>query len=96
MNFEVASDIVGLLSGVLLVITAVRADHVQSALQPLLRAISRGKNTAQVEQNAESVAGAIERDLQGWTWLDRWSLRGGMGLLLVSFFLKMIHHGCSC
>ncbi len=40
---------------------------------------------------AGTIVTALEGELTKWSWVDRWSLRAGAGLLVLSYALKRWH-----
>lgn len=40
---------------------------------------------------APTIVKGLEEELTKWTWIDRWSLRAGAGLLVAAYLLKLMH-----
>lgn len=105
MSLEAWSDALGLLSGVALLVTAWRNDGLYGFVDRLRAAVAEaGKGqqagtpeplsatrsvAAEPDKMASSVISALEAELTTWSWVDRWSLRMGAFLLLLSYGLKV-------
>jgi len=94
MNLEVASATLGLLSGLVLSITAWRNDRLLLKVSSLKKKVeAAAAQNAQDEMAAPTVA-SLEADVNKWTWLDRWSLRIGVMLLFASFGCSLANSLC--
>ena len=103
MTSEGWSDLSGLISGVALLITAVRNDGLYVFVDKLRTAVeTTRKQAAEAAQSAdtskpkpppdklaEPITKALEAELTKWSWIDRWSLRVGAFFLLLSYGIKV-------
>lgn len=103
MASEGWSDLSGLISGVALLITAVRNDGLYVFVDKLRTAVeTTRKQAAEAAQSAEPskpepppdklaepITKALEAELTKWSWIDRWSLRVGAFFLLLSYGIKV-------
>lgn len=103
MTSEGWSDLSGLISGVALLITAVRNDGLYVFVDKLRTAVeTTRKQVAEAAQSeetskpkpstdklAEPITKALEAELTKWSWIDRWSLRVGAFFLLLSYGIKV-------
>lgn len=90
MSLETWSDVCGLVSGILLVVTAWRNDGLYGFVDNLRKAVAEAKAKARPDDPlAPDVIAALEGELTKWSWIDRWSLRGGAVFLIVAFLLKL-------
>ena len=90
MNLENGSDLSGFLGSIALVITAWRNDGLYGFVDKLRKSVVTARQNASKEDAmAGIVVTALEDDLDKWSWVDRWSLRVGAGLLVLSYGLKM-------
>jgi hypothetical protein len=97
MNLENWSDISGLASGLALVVTAWRNDGLYGFVDNLRKSVEKAKQTAPTQDAmAGTIVTSLENELGKWSWIDRWSLRAGAGLLVLSYVLKMLHQACNC
>ena len=97
MNLENWSDVSGLASGLALVVTAWRNDGLYGFVDQLRKSVEEAKQTApKQDAMAGTIVTSIESELAKWSWIDRWSLRAGAGLLVFSYVLKMAHQWCNC
>lgn len=90
MDAEGWSDLCGLLSGLALVVTAWRNDGLYGFVDRLRAAVDAAKARASADEMAPTVVAALEGELGRWSWIDRWSLRAGAALLVLSFALKLL------
>jgi hypothetical protein len=55
---------------------------------------ARKASLADVPREPDKLAGAVVEalhvELSRWSWVDRWSLRAGAGLLILSYLLKLV------
>jgi hypothetical protein len=97
VTLEHASDALGLLSGIALLVTAWRNDGLFGFNERLRQAVEQSKKlSATPDKMAGAIVAALDADATTWSWVDRWSLRSGAGLLLLSYALKLVHQGCDC
>ncbi|PNG50504.1 hypothetical protein WDL1P1_00562 (plasmid) [Variovorax sp. WDL1] len=91
MSLETWSDVCGLVSGILLVVTAWRNDGLYGFVDNLRKVVSDAKAKSRPEDPmAPVVIAALEAELSRWSWVDRWSLRGGAVFLVAAFLLKLL------
>ncbi|MEO8541987.1 MAG: hypothetical protein ABJA49_08340 [Betaproteobacteria bacterium] len=90
-TLESWSDLLGLLSGIALVITAFRNDGLNGFVDRLKSTVQTAKKNANVDEMGQAVVSGLEEELTNWTWVDRWSLRVGAILLVMAYFLKIVH-----
>ena len=109
MTLENWSDLSGLLGSLALVLTAWRNDGLYGFIDKLRKAVNDAKTRAPavvapppgapvVATGADPLAGpvllALESELIKWSRVDRWSLRAGALLLVVSYLLRLgFQHG---
>lgn len=97
MNLENWSDLSGLLGGLALVVTAWRNDGLYGFVDKLRKSVEAAKQHAPTpDAMAGAIVASLESELTKWSWIDRWSLRAGAGLLVVSYALKIGHQWCNC
>lgn len=97
LTLEHVSDAFGFFSGVALLVTAWRNDGLYGFVDRLRKAVENAKKLAATpDKMAGPIVAALDADTTKWSWVDRWSLRVGAGLLLVSYALKLIHQWCTC
>jgi hypothetical protein len=97
LTLEHVSDALGFLSGVALLVTAWRNDGLFGFNERLRRAVENSKKlSATPDKMAGAIVAALDADATKWSWVDRWSLRIGAGLLLLSYALKLVHQLCNC
>lgn len=90
MTAETFSDVLGLMSGIALMLTAWRNDSLSAFLAGLRISIEEAKKTpGGADKKADAVATALEKDLSRWSIIDRWALRVGALLLGASFLVKV-------
>jgi hypothetical protein len=90
MTAETFSDVLGLLSGIALFLTAWRNDGLSAFVTGLRRSIGEAKKTpGGADKKADAVVTALEKDLTTWSTFDRWALRAGALLLGASFLVKV-------
>jgi hypothetical protein len=90
------SDLAGFVSGAALVVTAWRNDGLYGFVDNLRAAVDEAKKAAKTDEMSAAVVTALEEELGHWSWVDRWSLRFGAGLLVLSYLLRMAHQWCGC
>ena len=109
MTLENWSDLSGLLGSLALVVTAWRNDGLYGFIDKLRKAVNDAKTqapavvapppvAADTATGPDPLAGpvlrALESELTKWSGVDRWSLRVGGGLLVVSYLLRLgFQHG---
>ena len=92
MNLENWSDLCGLASGLALVVTAWRNDGLYGFIDNLRKSVEKAKQSAPTQDAmASTIVTALESELTKWSWIDRWSLRAGAGLLVLSYGLKVLN-----
>lgn len=97
MNLENWSDLSGFLSGVALAVTAWRNDGLYGFVDNLRKSVETAKRSAPSQDAmAGTIVTALEGELTKWSWVDRWSLRVGAGMLVLSYTLKILHQWCNC
>ena len=97
MNLENWSDLSGLVSGFAFIVTAWRNDGLYGFVDKLRKSVEEARKRAPAQDAmAGTVVTALEGELATWSWLDRWSLRAGAGLLVLSYVLKLWHSSCNC
>lgn len=96
MTLETLSDIAGLLSGVLLLVTALRNDGLSGFIDRMRAVVDEARTQGVADAKADKVLEGLQSELGRWGWIDRWSLRAGAALLLIAFALKTIHGACGC
>ena len=96
MSVAFWSDLCGLASGIALLVTAWRNDGLYGYVEKLRNAVDAARKTplASSPREPDKLAGAVIEALHGelsrWSWVDRWSLRAGAGLLILSYLLKLV------
>lgn len=100
MTLENWSDLSGLLGSLALVVTAWRNDGLYGFIEKLRAAVSNATKPAASSPASVSdplagpVVQALESELTRWSRIDRWSLRVGAFLLLLSYGLRLaFQHG---
>lgn len=93
---EGLSDVAGLLSGICLLVTAWRNDGLLGFIERMRAVVDEARRLGVADAKTDKVLDGLQAELNRWTWVDRWSLRAGAALLLLSFALKMAHNFCSC
>ena len=96
MTLETLSDVAGLLSGVALLFTAWRNDGLFGFIDRMRAVVDEAKAQGLADSKTDKVLEGLRAELDRWTWLDRFSLRFGAGMLFAAFLLKMIHNACAC
>lgn len=92
MTAENLSDVFGFLSGIALLVTAVRNDGLYVFVDRLRTAVDNAQATPnQLDKMAGPVTKALQDELSKWSWIDRWSLRAGAFLLLLSYGIKVFY-----
>ena len=90
MSAEDWSDLLGFGSGIALVYTAWRNDGLFAFVDSLRGALAKAKaDKLPEDKKATSVVAALEGELAKWSGKDRWFLRGGVVLLLLSYGFKV-------
>ncbi|MGE0350107.1 hypothetical protein [Hydrogenophaga sp.] len=90
MSANELSDLLGLLSGIALLVTAVRNDGLYAFVDKLRKAVNTAKETQrQTDALTGPITQALDAELTRWSWIDRWSLRAGAALLLLSYGVKV-------
>ncbi|HZV92081.1 MAG TPA: hypothetical protein VFF72_02625 [Caldimonas sp.] len=95
MTLENWSDLSGLLGSLALVVTAWRNDGLYGFIDKLRAAVKKAGDDAKAasreatEPLADPVLKSLESELTKWSWVDRWSLRAGAFLLVLSYFLRL-------
>jgi hypothetical protein len=90
---EHLSDLLGFASGIALVVTAWRNDGLNGFIDRFRQSVDETKRAGVTpDKKAERVIQGLEQELTKWTWIDRWSLRAGAGLLVLSYALKVVHN----
>jgi hypothetical protein len=105
VTLENWSDLSGLLGSLALVVTAWRNDGLYGFIDKLRKAVNEAKTRAPAvampptespapATNPDPLAGpvltALECELTKWSGVDRWSLRVGAALLVVSYLLRLV------
>ena len=91
MSLAEFSDLLGFASGVCLVYTAWRNDGLLSFVDSVRTDLNKADNKDKpADKKAEMVIKALEKEATTWTWRDRWALRVGVALLLVSYAIKAV------
>lgn len=85
------SDLTGLTGSLALVVTAFRNDGLNGFVDRLKKTVERAKRAAKEDAMAATIVRGLEEELTKWTWIDRWSLRVGAGLLVAAYLLKLMH-----
>ncbi len=100
VTLENWSDLSGLLGSLALVVTAWRNDGLYGFIDKLRAAVKKAGEDAKAapreatEPLADPVLKSLESELTKWSWVDRWSLRAGAFLLVLSYFLRLaFQHG---
>lgn len=90
MSAETLSDIFGLASGIVLLLTAFRNDGLGAFIVELRKSIEGAKKSKEgADQLAEFVASSLDKDLTTWSTFDRYALHIGAALLALSFGFKV-------
>jgi hypothetical protein len=85
------SDLTGLMGSLALVVTAFRNDGLNGFVDRLRKTVENAKRAAKEDAMAPTIVKGLEEELTKWTWIDRWSLRAGAGLLVAAYLLKLMH-----
>lgn len=95
VTLENWSDLTGLLGSLALVVTAWRNDGLYGFIDKLRAAVNKAAASAKAasvepaEPLADPVVKSLESELTKWSWIDRWSLRVGASLLVLSYLLRL-------
>lgn len=72
MTLETLSDVAGFLSGVLLLVTALRNDSLSGFIDRMRAVVDEaGKKNALADVKADRVLEALQSELSRWNWIDR-------------------------
>lgn len=91
-SLEFWSDLSGLAGSIALLVTAWRNDGLYGFVDRLRKSVDHAKKQADrpaQDKLAIPIIESLDAELRKWSWLDRWSLRVGAGLLIFSFVLKL-------
>ncbi len=90
MTAETFSDLLGFLSGIALLVTAWRNDGLWGFVSRLRQSVEQAKQSAKApDKKAADVVASLETELTNWSTVDRWAMRVGAGLLVLSFAFKV-------
>lgn len=90
MTAETFSDVLGLASGIVLLLTAFRNDGLGAFVVRLRESIDQARQTpGGADKKAEAVEQALKQELTTWQRFDRYALHWGAGLLMLSFLFKV-------
>lgn len=91
-GWELWSDIVGFIAGVVMLAPVIRADRLLRFIADFRRSTADAVQRGAADPNLKTYSDWLESASGTWSFFDGVCLRAGAGLLVISFALKLCHH----